>query len=90
MDPGHIALSNPGLRNFLFCFFKQLAILPAICIVSQYLALLWCVDLSKGENYHFITNTPGKYDLYFILCQLSRTVSVRRSYKDATKYSLEI
>ena len=66
-----------GLCNFLFCFSQQLAILPATCMVSQYFALLWCVNHSKGENYHFMTNTPGKYDLYFILCWLNRIVSVR-------------
>ena len=55
-------------------------------MVSQYLALLWCVDHSKGENYHFMTNSPGKFDLYFIFCQLRTAVSVRQ----CTKYSLEI
>ena len=38
------------------------------------------VDHSKRENYHFLTNTPGKFYLYFILCQLRTTVSMRRSY----------
>ena len=32
-------------------------------MMSQNVALLWCVDHSKGENYHFMTNTPGKFDL---------------------------
>ena len=57
----HTASSSPGLRNFLLYFFNYFAISD---MVSQYLALialLWRVDHSKGENYHFMTNT----DLYF-------------------------
>ena len=57
-------------------------------MVSQYLVLLWCVDHSKGENYHFMTNTPGKFDLYFLPATnscLSETILLR-----CTKYSLEI
>ena len=59
-------------------------------MVSLYLALLWCVDHSKGENYHFMTNTPEKFDLYFIFCQLRTAVSIRRSYNiRCIKNSLE-
>ena len=51
-----------GLRNFLFYFFNYFSCIGYnSCIVSQYLALLWCVDHSKGENYHIMTNTPGKF-----------------------------
>ena len=37
-------------------------------MVSQYLALLhvWCVDHSKGENYRFMTNIPGKFVFYIV------------------------
>ena len=56
-------------------------------MVSQYLALLWCVDHSKGENYHFMTNIPGKI-IFFIVpgtCNcLSESILLR-----CTKYSLE-
>ena len=53
---------NLGLRNFLFYFFNNFSCIGYnSCIVSQYLALLWCDDHSKGENYHFMTNTPGKF-----------------------------
>ena len=56
-------------------------------MVSRYLALialLWRVDHSKGENYHFMTNT----DLYFasyVYNYLSEAILLR-----CTKYSLEI
>ena len=57
-------------------------------MVSQYLALLWCVDNSKGENYHFMTNTPGKFVFYILPATyscLSETILLR-----CTKYSLKI
>ena len=76
MYPDHTATSNPGLRNFLFYFFliQQLYGVPIFNITMVML------DHSKGEHYHFMTNTPGKFDLYFIFCQLRMAVSVRRSY----------
>ena len=57
-------------------------------MVSQFLALLWCVDHSKGENYHFMTNIPGKFVFYIVPAKyncLSELILLR-----CTKYSLEI
>ena len=58
-------------------------------MVSQYLALialLWCVDHSKGENYHFMTNTPG------LICILPATYNYlgEAILLRCIKYSLEI
>ena len=58
-------------------------------MVSQYLVLLlWCVDHSKGENYHFMTNIPGKFVFYIVPATyncLSESIQLR-----CTTYSLEI
>ena len=55
-------------------------------MVSQYLALLWCVDHSEGENYHFMTNIPGKFVFNIVTYNcLSESILLR-----CRKYSLEI
>ena len=57
-------------------------------MVSQYLALLWCVDYSKGENYRFMTNIPGKFVFYIVPATyncLSESILLK-----CTKYSLKI
>ena len=54
-------------------------------MVSQYLALLRCVDHLKGENYHCMTNIPGKLVFYIVPAMyncLSESILL--------KYSLEI
>ena len=54
-------------------------------MVSQYLALLWCVAHSKGENYQFMTNIPGKFVFYIVTYNcLSESILIR-----CTNYSLE-
>ena len=55
-------------------------------MVSQYLALLWCVDHAKGENNHFMTNTPG------LICILPATYNylIETILLRCTKYSFEI
>ena len=56
-------------------------------MVSQYLALLWCVDHSKRENYHFMTNILGKIVFYIVPAMLNcLSESILLRY---TKYSLE-
>ena len=41
-------------------------------MVSHYLALLWCVDHSKGENYHFMINISGKFVFYIVPATYNR------------------
>ena len=56
-------------------------------MVSQYLALQWRVDHSKGENYHFMTNTDLYFASYVQLSQWGDPIKMHKiffgnSYKD--------
>ena len=73
MYPDHTTPSNPGLHNFLLYFSNNLAIFYKQYLVQQlygvpiFSVYLLCLDNSKGENYHFKTNTPGNFKFVFYI-----------------------